>query len=152
MCGSVEIDGHAFCLGLKVLNEALEDSTCLATYLMRGAISRPRHMIKKHERLSLNICSLGELLDMYHAQEATKHRDKIFALLGMSSDDLSKAGLYYNMPWRILMQNLVKFLLGDQTSVDAVDYRENDSENDGEIAVIKTRGCVLSQVSSVTRN
>jgi ankyrin repeat protein len=68
------------------------------------------------------------------------------------------------MPWGILMGNLVKFLLGDQASVDTLDdgenNRENDrennnenyNENDSEIAAIKTRGCVLGQVSSVTSN
>jgi ankyrin repeat protein len=126
------------------------------TYLIRGAISRPRHILKNQERLSLNMYSLGELVDMYHAQKATQHRDKIFALLGMSSDDLSVAGLHYSMPWRMLMQNLVKFLLGDQPFVDTWDdgesNGENNGENDKEIAVIKSKGCVLGQVSSVTTN
>jgi hypothetical protein len=42
---------------------------------------------------TLGISSLGGLRDMYHAHEATQIHDKVFALLGMSSDDLSKSGL-----------------------------------------------------------
>lgn len=137
MCGSAEIDGHAFCLGL----ELLEDSMCLVTNLIRRAIFQSGHISKKRERLSLDICSLGELVDMYHAHEATKRHDKVYALLGMSSDDLSIAGLEpdYNVPWKTLMRSLVKFLLGDQASIDTWDDRES--------AVIKSKGCVLGVVS-----
>jgi hypothetical protein len=62
-------------------------------------------------RHSLDICSLSELVDKYHTYKATERHDKIYALLGMSSDDLSVAGLQlkYNTPWKKLMLNLVKF-------------------------------------------
>jgi hypothetical protein len=33
---------------------------------------------------------------MYHTHEATKRYDKVYALLGMSSDNLKKAGLVPN--------------------------------------------------------
>jgi hypothetical protein len=97
-------------------------------------------------RLSLDICSLGELVDMYHTHEATKRHDKVYALLGMSSDDLSVAGLEpnYSIRWSILMRNLVKFLLNNQASVDTWDDRE--------IAVIKSKGCILGRVSLAESN
>jgi ankyrin repeat protein len=144
MCGPTEIDGHAFCLGFEVLATDLKDSRCMITYLIQGAIFRPRHISKKQEGLSLDICSLGELVDMYHAHEATIRHDKVYALLGMNSDDLSAAGLKpnYSVPWETLMRSLVKFLLGDQPNICTWD--------DKETAVIKSKGCVLGRVSSVT--
>jgi hypothetical protein len=32
-------------------------------------------------------------MDMYHTHEPTKRHNKVYALLGMSSDDFSKANL-----------------------------------------------------------
>ncbi|KAH8708399.1 heterokaryon incompatibility protein-domain-containing protein, partial [Phaeosphaeriaceae sp. PMI808] len=139
-CGSVEIEGHAFCLGLEFLKTTLEDSMCLVTSLIRGAIFRSRRILETQKRLSLDICSLGELVDTYHSHGANVLHDKVYALLGMSSDDLSVARLKpdYNVPWKVLMQSLVEFLIGAQDSVD--------TWNDREIAVIRTKGCILGKV------
>jgi hypothetical protein len=63
---------------------------CQITYLIRGAIFRPRQISKKREK---DIYSLGQLVDMYHAHEATRRHDKVYTLLGMSSDDLNAASL-----------------------------------------------------------
>ena len=93
MCGSVEVDGHAFCLGLDSLGTALEESMVQVTFLIRGAIFRSRQIQRDQGRLSLDICSLGELVDMYHAHKATRLHDKVYALLGMCSDNLRTAGL-----------------------------------------------------------
>ena len=114
MCGSAEIDGYAFCLGLAVLQRNLEESMCQITYLIRGAIFRSRHMLEKQDGISL-----GELADMYHAQNASIRNDKVYALRGMSSDSLDVAGLKpdYTISWEVLMRSLVKFLLGDLTLV-----------------------------------
>ncbi|KAF4620185.1 hypothetical protein G7Y89_g14636 [Cudoniella acicularis] len=143
MCGSTQIDGYAFCLGLEIFKTVLKDSKYLITFLIRGAIFRSRQISMKQGRLSLEICPLGELFDMYHDYNATKRHDKVYALLAMSSDDLSVAGLEpdYNVPWEMLMRSLVKFLLGDHASID--------TWNDREIAVIKNKGCTLGQVSSI---
>jgi ankyrin repeat protein len=144
MYGSAEIDGYAFCLGLDVLKTALGDSICLVTSLIRGAIFRSRDIQTIEGSLSLDICPLGELVDKYHTYKATERHDKIFALLGMSSDDLSVAGLQpnYNIPWEKLMLSLVKFLISDRGSIR--------TWNDKEIAVIKNSGCILGKISSIT--
>ena len=42
---------------------------------------------------SLYICPLGELMDIYHTYEAINRHDKIYALLGISLDNFSVAGL-----------------------------------------------------------
>jgi hypothetical protein len=152
MCGSTEIDGYAFCLGLELFKGFFKDYPGLqgpidsVTYLIRGAIFRPKYATSTLGRVSLDICLLGELMDMYHTHKATIRHDKVYALLGMSSDNLSKANLSpnYGVPWKELLQRLVKFLLCEQISVETWDNRE--------LAIIKSKGGVIGQVSSVVSN
>ena len=147
MCGSVEIDGYAFCLGVDLLKhyyEARPDLQSLirsVTYLIKGAIFRPKYAMSRSGRSSLDICPLGELIDRYHTHEATKRHDKVYALLGMSSDNLSKANLLpdYGVLWEDLLQRLTKFLLCEKVSVE--------TWPDTEIAVIKSKGRILGKVS-----
>jgi hypothetical protein len=148
VCGFTEIDGYAFCSGLtslKLSYEAYAELHSLipsVTYLIRGAISRPKYATSPG-RVSLNIRHLGELIDMYHTREATERHDKVFALLGMSSDDDIVPGLLpdYKVQLEQLFERLVKFLLYKEVFVE-IRY-------DREMAVIKSKGCILGQVSSV---
>ena len=154
MCGSAEIKGYTFCSGLKSLELSykacpdLQSVIYSVTYLIREAIFRPKYTTSGSSRVSLNIRPLGELIDMYHTHEATKRHDKVYALLGMSSDELGSDGLSiaslepnYKVPWKELLQRLVNFLLCKQTSVA--------TWNDRELAVIKSKGCILGKVSLV---
>ncbi|KAK3351880.1 LOW QUALITY PROTEIN: heterokaryon incompatibility protein-domain-containing protein [Neurospora tetraspora] len=114
-CGSAEVDGSAFCLGLDALNVSNELPADLwarilsVTYLIRGAIFRRKYVTSQSDNFSLNIRPLGELIEMYHTREAKYRRDKVYALLVGLSDDK-------------------------------------------EIACIEGKGCILGEVSSVTRN
>ncbi|CZR52125.1 related to heterokaryon incompatibility protein [Phialocephala subalpina] len=112
------------------------------TYLIKGAIFRPKYATIPGQA-SLNIRSLGELIDMYHTREATERHDKVYALLGMSSDDPTVASLSpnYTVPWEQLFERLIKFLLCEEIFVE--------TQYDKEMAVIKSKGCILGQVSSV---
>jgi hypothetical protein len=152
MCGPTENDGYAFCLGIDSLKGFYETRTELqslirsVTYLIRGTIFRPNYVMSKTGRVPQAICTLGELIDMYHNHEATLLHDKVYALLGMSgmsSDDLSKANLLpnYGVEWEELLQRLAKFLLCEKISVQTWSGKE--------IAVIKSKGCILGKISSV---
>ncbi|KAH7230663.1 heterokaryon incompatibility protein-domain-containing protein, partial [Fusarium redolens] len=151
-CGPTEIDGYAFCLGLSALKLSYETHPDLrplirsVSYLIRGAVFRHRCAISRSGRFSLDIYHLGGLVDMYHTRQATDRRDKVYALLGMSSDDHSIAGLSanYEISWGRLFQQLVNFFFSERVSVDTWD--------DKEIAVIKGKGCVIGLVSSVKRD
>jgi tetratricopeptide (TPR) repeat protein len=142
MCSSAEMNGYAFCSGLNKLGlssyPGLQGLIRSAVYLIRGAIFRPRYAMSLPSRVSL-----GELIDMYHNREATRRHDKIYALLGMSSEGPSAAGLSpnYQVSWKELLQRLVGFLLYNEISVE--------TWNERDIAVIKTKGFILGQVSSV---
>nr|CDL70800.1 pseudo vic [Cryphonectria parasitica] len=147
-CHSMEIDGYAFCEGLKALNNTCGDLDLLsrtrsAIYLIKGAGLRSKYATSRSNRFSLYIRPLGELLDMYHNREATERLDKVYALLGMSSDDDIPADLLpdYNIQWKDLFHRLVKFLVGTQASVE--------TWKDEEIAVIRCKGSILGEVSRV---
>ena|ERR1700744_1615000 len=143
MCGSVEIDGYAFCLGLDSLGLDLNESMVQVVFLIRGAIFQSRETLQDQKRLSLDICSLGELVNIYHAYKATRLYDKIYTFLGMCSDDLEATGLElnYHLGWRELMRRLVRFILGSQVSIDTCEDRE--------IAFIRAKGHILGNVSQI---
>lgn len=151
-CGSAEIDGYAFCLGLHALNlplEAYPDLQSLiptATYLIKGAPFRPRGTISRSGRFSLQIRPLRGLVDMYHTRKATDSRDKVYALLGMSSDD-GGGGTFsadYTASWGRIFRQSVHCFLSERVSVDTWD--------DEEIAVIRGKGCILGEVYSLGRD
>ncbi|KAK3995522.1 HET-domain-containing protein [Cladorrhinum sp. PSN332] len=118
--GADEITGDAFCAGLaRWLAECAEepldpesqllDSTIHSvTRLMRDTELRPRNDYDTSipARFSCNIAPLGELIELYRSRKATDDRDKIYALLGMSSDNPAAVGLEpdYNISWAELMQ------------------------------------------------
>jgi len=147
--GSAEVDGHAFCTGLEFLTGLpgsriyLQGPTCSVVSLMKGAVFRPRHTRDLLETSSLNICPLGNLIDMAHTHEASRRHDKVYALLGMASDDFSTAGISpdYSLPWEELLKRLVKFLLGAHVSVQTWPNKE--------MVLIDAKACVLGKITSV---
>ncbi|KAM3075025.1 hypothetical protein ACMFMF_005708 [Clarireedia jacksonii] len=148
MYGSTTIDGYVFCLGVKSLEFFYTASLELQTlpsiiYLIERAGFRSKYTANLTERFSLEIGSLAELIDMFYTRQATDTRDKVYALLGMSSDSPEKAGLLpdYEISCEELFQQLFKFVFGRDISVDASIQR----------AVIKCKGCIIGQVSFVRR-
>lgn len=145
MCGSTRIDGYAFCLGLpSLLSYAdIPDHIRSVTYLMRGSIFRPKYSLNMSGDVSLDIRPLGELIDMYHAHEATERHDKIFALLGMSSDNPTVAGLVpnYKISWDKLMAQAVRFILGEKVLIKTWAHLQ--------AAVVSAKGYVIGSVTSV---
>ncbi len=149
MCGSTVIDGYAFCLGVKSLKLSFTASPELQAlpsvlYLIERASLRPKYTANLQERFSLNIQPLAGLVDMFHTRQAKDPRDKVYALLGMSLDDPSKATLLpdYTISWGNLFEKLVKYILGEDTLV----------ESSSQTPKIKSKGCILGQVSSVRRD
>ncbi len=144
MYGLDEIDGYTFCQGLDKLSIHKDDSSSSQKYLgstaqlMRGAIFRPRNRDSP-----LGQATLGQLLDTYHTYEATKWHDKVYALLGMSSDNPSPARLApnYTISWPELFQELVRFLLSERVTVRA--------SKDSQLAAIKGKGYFLGTVVSI---
>jgi len=88
LCGSSEIDGYAFCMGVEVLSSLFDDHSALrgrissVTTLMKGSIFREKQT-SSWGLTGLDTRPLAELLAMYHTHKATQLHDKLYALLGM---------------------------------------------------------------------
>ncbi|KAK4210099.1 ankyrin repeat-containing domain protein [Rhypophila decipiens] len=108
-CGRAELDGFPFCLGLDKFRGPLSRRQDLfslvssATYLIRDAIFRSRdpRQLQSNSPFSLSIGPLCGLLDMFRTRKATNPLDKVYALLGMTSDDPGEASLLadYDISW-----------------------------------------------------
>lgn len=93
---------------------------------------------------SLRIRPLGELPDMYHTSEATNLRDKVYALLGMSSDGPGSFWIWpdYTIARKNLLKLLVRLLItGDEVAVGTWDGEE--------IAVILAEVLIVGEVSAI---
>ncbi|KAH7088033.1 heterokaryon incompatibility protein-domain-containing protein, partial [Paraphoma chrysanthemicola] len=152
MCGHKKIEGYAFCTGIESLNisyrtrQDLQRMICSVTYLIREAAYIPDHSTQILGSMSLSICPLSVLLDMHHAQKATKRHDKVYALLSMSSDDLRGTSLSpnYTISWEDLFRRLLKHLIPGATSVQTCKNRE--------VAIIESKGRIIGKVVSVQKD
>ncbi|KAH6663786.1 hypothetical protein B0J14DRAFT_630682 [Halenospora varia] len=116
---------------------------CSITSLIKRSIFWLKHTISLLGRDSLNICPLYKLVDMFYTYKATKPVDKVYALLGISSDNPSIAGLLpdYKIPWKELFKDIVRYILGKDISIKI--------SKDSQRAIIKSKGYILGQVSLV---
>ena len=112
----------------------------LAPVYSKSARNKPARYIL------FNIRPLGELVDMYHTRRATNHHDKVYALLGMSSDNPGTAELLanYKTLWEEIFRKLIRFCLSDEMSASVWDNRA--------VAVIQGKGRIIGKVSLVQRN
>ncbi|RMZ47749.1 hypothetical protein AFCA_000509 [Aspergillus flavus] len=150
-CHSAEIDGHAFASGLTALKTLIVDANMrdqigMAVFLIKNATLRHKRVIAGPDKLSLHIRSLADLTTMYNNHEATDCRDKVYALLGMSSDNHGPGAILpvYTVSWKDITCRLIRFYVGEQACVQTWD--------DEDIAVIKGKGCVLGVVKRVKLN
>jgi len=149
-CGSPEIDGYVFYAGLDKLNLAyhtrpnnLQSLIPSITPLIRDAIFRQREGPSQPPgRFSLRIRPLGELVDLYHTRNATDPRDRVFALLGMSSDDFMSSTVEltadYAASWKFAFRKLLQFSLSQEIAVETWDEHN--------IAVIRGHYCLLGEI------
>lgn len=145
LCGSKDLDGYAFCAGVQGLD--VSDGTHHPVLrLIKPSIFRSSHAQKGQDGSSLSVYRLGELLDFYHIYEASKQHDKIYALLGMSTDNLSEAGLSpdYAVPWAQLLDQVTRHVLGVEIQVYTWSHRE--------IAIISGWGWLVGRAISRRKN
>ncbi|KAI0097183.1 heterokaryon incompatibility protein-domain-containing protein [Nemania sp. FL0031] len=149
-CGSVAINGYAFSVGLnsKTLDSIYEASPDLRSllrpvaYLMRNTVFRQGKPPSFSGDISLPMRPIGELIGMYHTRKSTILHDKVFALLGMSSDKVAlHLPLNYKVGWDDLLMRLVEFILGNEVSVRTWPSLE--------MAEIQGKGSVLGKVASI---
>ncbi|KAL5365089.1 HET-domain-containing protein [Aspergillus floccosus] len=139
ICGSVQINGHAFCEGIGQLKlpTHLQRLIYPVIRLMTGAIFRSIYEVD-----SRGAHRLSQLIDMYHSHQATNKHDKIYALLGLSSDDPSTRGLKpnYNLPWSEVFKQICAYIFPGSSSVETWPNRQ--------AAIIRVKGTILGQINS----
>jgi hypothetical protein len=147
VCGHTEISGELFRAGIVALSieEHIQTPAPLHRVRVIVALLDYSSVDKRFKGLShLNIQPLAELVDLFHAHEATDRRDKIYALLGMCSDhELAKAlEPDYSIEWKRLFEELGRFMFGPYDFVSASNTRE--------ILYISSRGFILGRVCEVS--
>lgn len=144
-CHLVEIDRYAFCLGLEQTHMVPMDQEThvrirSTLYLIKVATLRPKRVDSTSARFSLQIWPLLDLVELYNVREATDRRDKVYALLGMSTDMPTGIVPDYRISWAELFSRLVRSAIHDCISVDTWDKYET--------AVIRSKGYNLGRVFS----
>jgi hypothetical protein len=110
--------------------------------------SNSREMVASEENASLNIQPLAELIEMFHSRDATNPRDKIYALLGLSTDP-SLLAVDYKIRWCDLLQNLIYKILGPLVTVATWPKTEGKPEVEHQAAVIGAHVCILGRVTKI---
>lgn len=110
--------------------------------LIKDATLRSKVVVNNtSDQFSLQISSLGYLIELHRIREATDRRDKIYALLGMSTDTPNDMVPDYQMPWKDLFSHLIKSLLPGSLLVTTIDEHQT--------ALFTIPGRVIGVVHSV---
>ncbi|OJJ68816.1 hypothetical protein ASPBRDRAFT_132240 [Aspergillus brasiliensis CBS 101740] len=140
--GLTKIDGYAFCEGVGSLDVSLLPEYILPVIsLIQGSIFRSRNATDLP-----GILSIGELIDMYHSHSATVPHDKIYALLGLCSDDPETPCLKpnYHLTYDEVVEQVAHYVFGRECAVAILPGTQT--------AVIRGMGWILGHIVSVERN
>ncbi|PYI07878.1 HET-domain-containing protein [Aspergillus sclerotiicarbonarius CBS 121057] len=146
VCGPGTLSGYTFVLGLQKMelpykaHPGLEGLVSSVFDLIKGSIFRSEYQAHSPGQLPIS-----ELIDRYHTHEATWSHDKIYGLLGMSSDDPDIPALKpnYELPWDTVFRQVLEYIIPRPVSVT--------TWSDKEAAVIKTKGYILGMIET-TKN
>lgn len=125
LCGAEEITGAGFHRGLSGLLGLYDDpqlhSLVEPMISLLGDASVLR--LKQYpvgEPFRLDICPLYQLIDMFRLREATDRRDKVYALLGIATQNPTRSEIVpdYATEWADVFRNLVKSILGSKVKAD----------------------------------
>ena len=96
-------------------------------------------------RSPLNVRPLIQLLDMYRFHEVTKPHDKVFALLGTSSDTFGLRSVVqdYQMPFKTLFHRVARHIFGPKVGMVVWEKEQ--------VAVILARRRVCGRVGTDAR-
>ncbi|KAF1979327.1 hypothetical protein BU23DRAFT_152312 [Bimuria novae-zelandiae CBS 107.79] len=148
--GDEEITGACFYQGLpgllRVFNDPHVRSVISPMIYLLGDASVLR--VKKYtvgEPFRLKMCSLSQLVNIFRLREATDWRDKVYALLGMTSQRADEPEIVpdYGMEWPVLFRNLVQSILGPQVQASWI---SNAGQEYGQVV---GKGCTVGYVSKM---
>ncbi|PYH97842.1 hypothetical protein BO71DRAFT_102572 [Aspergillus ellipticus CBS 707.79] len=138
ICGSVQVNGYAFCEGLSRLDMSFSaQHVGPVIHLIRTAIFRHRHTFG-----SRGVFSIGGLYGMYRFHKATVKHDMVYALLGLSSDDPNTPKLKpnYTLSWDQVFKQMASYISSGEFTVQ--------SWVGTHTAVIDAKGLILGQIIS----
>ncbi|KAF2118669.1 heterokaryon incompatibility protein-domain-containing protein [Lophiotrema nucula] len=145
-CGPDEITGLIFSRGVQSMKLPLDELSLLSRqlsgvmFLTKSADSSAQLNARLDLSARLNILPLPNLLDMFHAQEATDQRDKVYALLGMSIQGIVLAP-NYRRDWQSLFHTLIANILGPGAGIK--------TWNGKEVALIRANVRIIARVDTV---
>jgi hypothetical protein len=150
LCGSEELTGAGFFWGLSGLLEWCQDAELRGMvssilYLLGDASVMRANKPDDPEPFRLGICPLSQLVDMFRLREATDPRDKVYALLGIMSDDSIKTDIIpdYGIEWEDLFRNLVHSVLGEKVEATWVSCGKTKHGQ------VSAKGCTVGYISNV---
>ncbi|PSN65258.1 HET-domain-containing protein [Corynespora cassiicola Philippines] len=147
ICGKEEVNEVVFCRGLRLL---LQFDTYRGSswrtiesilYLIEWQ-PKNRHHMWQHNA-SLGILPLLQLVETFRAQKATDRRDKIYALLGLSTDASElKIRANYLKPWEELLVNLLGPTLGVHATITM--------QREWNCVRVHANACIIGRIHSVS--
>ncbi|KAJ4287934.1 hypothetical protein N0V90_011949 [Kalmusia sp. IMI 367209] len=126
MCGNTELQTATFLSGLDAM-EHLDDwelRSRIRAFIVLIKSSAFRESLKGQAHL--NVEPLVDLIDRFHAHDATDPRDKIYALWGLSSDSekMQKIQPDYKKTWKNLLEDLGRLVFGDGATLLASSHSQ----------------------------
>jgi hypothetical protein len=150
LCGSDELTGAGFFWGLSGLLEWCRDveirgMVSSILYLLGDASVMRVDKPDDAQPFRLGICPLSQLVDMFRLREATDPRDKVYALLGIMSQESTKTDIVpdYGIEWDDLFRNLVHSVLGLKAEAAWVACEKT------KYGQISAKGCTIGYISNV---
>lgn len=150
-CGNVELTGATLVTGLNIpelralwaddsyLQNTIDAVTKLMGWTVLRRLSSP--LSGSTSVPSLGIAPLTELLETFHTWKSSDQRDKIYALLGLSSDNaVSNLRPDYTKSWKVVFQEVISWILVSPSFIDTWEEREQ--------AIITIYGSPLGTVQS----
>ncbi|KAK1831507.1 heterokaryon incompatibility protein-domain-containing protein, partial [Podospora conica] len=151
LCGSIVVDGLALCacvdaLGAKGGIQDLEMWIKVKSglELMKDTF-QSNWYAGESQQFNLAIAPLADLLDVYLPRQASDVRDKVYALLGMCSDDFCNTGLVIPDYSRTLV-DFFSLVCKHVFSVVPISVKTWGARH---VAGMRTRGRVLGRVYSI---
>lgn len=152
-CGDAETSGSIFAsaidLAFTLLATELKERRTIPPVLMfmdqsSGAfpvLQKLADLQPSNAMPSFNVLPLGDLLRLFQGHEATDQRDKIYALLGLSSDNMISPELRpdYTKGWSTLFRQVIEHVLGPSSLLRTFENTEQ--------AIIFETGSVLGQIA-----
>ncbi|KAJ4345301.1 uncharacterized protein N0V89_011431 [Didymosphaeria variabile] len=125
-CGDAEMQTVTFLAGLDALKGIYDWELRSRILAFSRLIKTSNYRESFKGQAHLKIEPLTELIDRFHAHDATDPRDKVYALWGLSSDSDLMMSLQpdYKKSWKELLQRLGKIVFGEDSSVSASACRQ----------------------------